>query len=231
MAVLPDKTIAALCKTDKPMIYPYFVESIRRVWISDGFPAMINQALDSDKLGLDEQTLAESARTLTESTRKIISFGMSSYGYDVRIADSFKLFTNINSSVVDPKRLDPKCHIDAEVLKDSDGARYVIIPPNGFLLGRTVEYFHIPRDILVVCLGKSTYARAGAIVNVTPLEPEWHGHVVIEVSNTTNLPLKVYVDEGIAQFLFFRGEEVCDVSYADRGGKYQGQTGVTMPTV
>jgi len=153
---------------------------------------------------------------------KIVSFGTSSYGYDVRCANEFKIFTNINSTIVDPKNFDEKSFVDVK----SD---VCIIPPNSFALARTVEYFRIPRSTLVVCLGKSTYARCGIIVNVTPLEPEWEGHVTLEFSNTTNLPAKIYANEGVAQMLFFESDEVCETSYRDRGGKYQGQTGVTLP--
>lgn len=153
---------------------------------------------------------------------KIVSYGTSSYGYDVRCADEFKIFTNINSAVVDPKNFDESSFVDVK----SD---VCIIPPNSFALARTVEYFRIPRSTLVVCLGKSTYARCGIIVNVTPLEPEWEGHVTLEFSNTTTLPAKIYANEGVAQMLFFESDEVCETSYRDRGGKYQGQTGVTLP--
>ena len=153
---------------------------------------------------------------------KIVSYGTSSYGYDIRCADEFKIFTNINSAVVDPKNFDESSFVDVK----SD---VCIIPPNSFALARTVEYFRIPRSTLVVCLGKSTYARCGIIVNVTPLEPEWEGHVTLEFSNTTTLPAKIYANEGVAQMLFFESDEVCDTSYRDRGGKYQGQTGVTLP--
>jgi dCTP deaminase len=154
--------------------------------------------------------------------RKIVSYGTSSYGYDVRCAPEFKIFTNINSTIVDPKRFDEKSFVDVT----SD---VCIIPPNSFALARTIEYFRIPRNVLVVCLGKSTYARCGIIVNVTPLEPEWEGHVTLEFSNTTPLPAKIYANEGVAQMLFFESDEVCSTSYADRGGKYQGQLGVTLP--
>jgi dCTP deaminase len=154
--------------------------------------------------------------------QRIVSYGTSSYGYDVRCADEFKVFTNINSTIVDPKHFDPRSFVDIK------GAE-CLSPPNSFALARTVEYFKIPRDTLVVCLGKSTYARCGIIVNVTPLEPEWEGHVTLEFSNTTPLPARIYAGEGVAQFLFFKAEEVCETSYKDRGGKYQGQTGVTLP--
>ena len=153
---------------------------------------------------------------------KLISYGISSYGYDVRCADEFKVFTNIHSAVVDPKHFDDKSFVDIQ----SD---VCIIPPNSFALARTVEYFIIPEDVLTICLGKSTYARCGIIVNVTPLEPEWEGHVTLEFSNTTNLPAKIYANEGVAQMLFFQSDERCQTTYRDRGGKYQGQTGVTLP--
>ena len=154
--------------------------------------------------------------------KKVISYGVSSYGYDVRCANEFKIFTNTFSSVVDPKNFDEKSFVD---IQDSE----CIIPPNSFALARTVEYFKIPRSILTLCLGKSTYARCGIIVNVTPLEPEWEGHVTLEFSNTTNLSAKIYANEGVAQMLFFESDQVCKTSYKDRGGKYQGQTGVTLP--
>ena len=153
---------------------------------------------------------------------KVISYGTSSYGYDVRCSDEFKIFTNINSAIVDPKNFSDGSFVDVK----SD---VCIIPPNSFALARTVEYFRIPRDVLTICLGKSTYARCGIIVNVTPLEPEWEGHVTLEFSNTTPLPAKIYANEGVAQMLFFGGDEVCGTSYKDRGGKYQGQEGVTLP--
>lgn len=172
-----------------------------------------------------EQGMIEPFEPQLISSRKserIISYGTSSYGYDVRCADEFKIFTNINSAVVDPKQFDSKSFVDVK----SD---VCIIPPNSFALARTVEYFRIPRDVLTVCLGKSTYARCGIIVNVTPLEPEWEGHVTLEFSNTTPLPAKIYANEGVAQMLFFQSDEVCATSYRDRKGKYQGQTGVTLP--
>ena len=154
--------------------------------------------------------------------KRIISYGVSSYGYDVRCASEFKIFTNINSAVVDPKAFDENSFVNVE----SD---VCIIPPNSFALARTIEYFRIPRDVLTICLGKSTYARCGIIVNVTPLEPEWEGHVTLEFSNTTNLPAKIYAHEGVAQMIFLQATDPCDVSYKDRNGKYQGQLGVTLP--
>jgi dCTP deaminase len=152
----------------------------------------------------------------------VISYGVSSYGYDVRVGDEFKVFTNVYNTVVDPKNFDSKSFVDIQ-------ADVCIIPPNSFALASTVEYFRIPRDILTVCLGKSTYARCGIIVNVTPFEPEWEGHVTIEISNTTPLPAKIYANEGIAQVLFFQGDEPCAKSYKDKKGKYQAQRGVTLP--
>jgi dCTP deaminase len=153
---------------------------------------------------------------------RVISYGTSSYGYDVRCANEFKIFTNINSTIVDPKEFDERSFVDLK-------ADVCIIPPNSFALARTVEYFRIPRSVLTICLGKSTFARCGIIVNVTPLEPEWEGHVTLEFSNTTTLPAKIYANEGAAQMIFFEADEVCEVSYKDRGGKYQGQRGVTLP--
>ncbi len=154
----------------------------------------------------------------------VISYGLSSYGYDARVASEFKIFTNVDSAVVDPKNFSDDGFVSRET-------NVCVIPPNSFVLARTVEYFRIPRDVLVICLGKSTYARCGIIVNVTPLEPEWEGHVTLEFSNTTPLPAKIYANEGACQFLFLKGNEACEVSYRDRNGKYMGQTGVTLPKV
>ena len=153
-----------------------------------------------------------------------ISFGLSSYGYDIRIADEFKIFTNINTTIVDPKGFDPRSFVDYQ-------GEVAVIPPNSFALGRSVEYFKIPRTVLTICVGKSTYARCGIITNVTPFEPEWEGYVTLEISNTTPLPAKIYANEGIAQVLFFESDEACQTSYADRQGKYQGQQGIVLPTV
>jgi dCTP deaminase len=164
----------------------------------------------------------ESGQVREVDGRRIVSYGTSSYGYDVRCATEFKIFTNINSTIVDPKNFDPKNFVDFE-------GETCIIPPNSFALARTVEHFRIPRNVMVICLGKSSLARCGIIVNVTPLEPEWEGHVTLEFSNTTPLPAKIYANEGVAQMLFFESDEVCETSYKDRGGKYQGQKGVTLP--
>jgi len=159
-----------------------------------------------------------------EDDKRIISYGVSSYGYDARVSKEFKIFTNINSVVVDPKDFSEHSFVN----KEED---VCIIPPNSFALARTVEYFRIPRDVVVVCVGKSTYARCGIIVNVTPLEPEWEGHVTLEFSNTTPLPAKIYANEGACQFLFFKGDQICETSYADRQGKYMRQQGVTPPRI
>lgn len=161
---------------------------------------------------------------LSPTGERLVSYGTSSYGYDIRCSREFKLFTNINSTIVDPKNFDPNSFVEVE-------EDFCIIPPNSFALARTVEYFRIPRNVLTVCLGKSTYARCGIIVNVTPFEPEWEGYVTLEFSNTTPLPAKIYANEGCAQVLFFEADadDVCEISYKDRGGKYQGQVGVTLP--
>lgn len=151
-----------------------------------------------------------------------ISYGLSSYGYDIRVADEFKIFTNVNNAIVDPKNFTSDSFVD---VKDD----VCVIPPNSFALAKTVEYFRIPRDVLTICVGKSTYARCGLIVNVTPFEPEWEGFVTLEISNTTPLPARVYSNEGIAQVLFFRSDTPCETSYADRKGKYQKQTGIILP--
>jgi dCTP deaminase len=152
----------------------------------------------------------------------VISYGLSSYGYDLRVADEFKIFTNVNSAVVDPKNFDERSFVS--VRADS-----VMVPPNSFALARSVEYFKIPRDVLTICVGKSTYARCGIIVNVTPFEPEWEGFVTLEISNTTPLPAKIYANEGLCQILFFQGDEPCQVSYKDKAGKYQNQIGIVLP--
>jgi len=154
--------------------------------------------------------------------KRIVSYGTSSYGYDVRCSTEFKIFTNINAAVVDPKAFDDSSFIEFQ-------GDVCIIPPNSFVLARTIEYFRIPRNVLTICVGKSTYARCGIIVNVTPFEPEWEGYVTLEFSNTTPLPAKIYANEGVAQVIFFESEEECEISYKDRKGKYQGQTGVTLP--
>jgi len=174
----------------------------------------------AEQTGMIEPFEPDQVRSVND--KRVISYGTSSYGYDVRCAADFKVFTNINSAVVDPKAFDETSFVDKQ-------ADVCIIPPNSFALARTVEFFRIPRNVLTVCLGKSTYARCGIIVNVTPLEPEWEGHVTLEFSNTTPLPAKIYANEGVAQMIFFEANEPCETSYADRAGKYQGQQGVTLP--
>ncbi len=178
----------------------------------------------SDRWIREQATTKGMIEPFVESQRRdgVISYGLSSYGYDARVADEFKIFTNVDSAVVDPKKFNPSSLVDRKT-------DVCIIPPNSFALARTVEYFRIPRDVLVICLGKSTYARCGIIVNVTPLEPEWEGHVTLEFSNTTPLPARIYANEGACQFLFLKGEQPCETSYADRGGKYMKQQGVTLP--
>ena len=152
----------------------------------------------------------------------VVSYGLSSYGYDIRVADEFKVFTNINNTVIDPKNFDPRSFVDIKT-------DVCIVPPNSFALARTIEYFRIPRNVLTITMGKSTYARCGIITNVTPFEPEWEGHVTLEISNTTPLPAKIYANEGIAQVVFFEADDVCEVSYKDKAGKYQNQRGITLP--
>ena len=160
----------------------------------------------------------------TQVAAGVVSYGLSSYGYDIRVADEFKIFTNINNTVIDPKQFDPRSFVDVKT-------DVCIVPPNSFALAHTIEYFRIPRDVLTICLGKSTYARCGIIVNVTPFEPEWEGTVTLEISNTTPLPARIYANEGIAQVLFFQSDEPCERSYADKKGKYLKQRGVTLPKV
>ena len=180
---------------------------IRKMALEEG---MIEPFVDSQVKSIENQ--------------KIVSYGLSSYGYDVRVGNRFKVFTNVHNSIVDPKNFTEDAFVDIE-------GDYCIIPPNSFALASTVEYFRIPRNCLTVCLGKSTYARCGIIVNVTPFEPEWEGHVTIEISNTTPLPAKIYSNEGIAQVLFFEAKQNCEISYRDRAGKYMKQTGITVPSV
>lgn len=161
---------------------------------------------------------------ISETGEKLVSYGLSSYGYDLRVSEEFKVFTNVYNSIVDPKCFTEDAFVDI-------CGKECIIPPNSFALARSIEYFRIPRNILTICIGKSTYARCGIIVNVTPFEPEWEGHVTIEISNTTPLPAKIYANEGIAQVIFFEAANVCEISYAERGGKYQKQRGITVPIV
>jgi len=180
-----------------------------------------SQIIERARAGMIEPFESNQIRT-DDRGGKVISYGTSSYGYDLRVSDEFKVFTNVNNSIVDPKAFCADSFVDMKT-------DVCIVPPNSFALARSVEYFRIPRDILTVCLGKSTYARCGIIVNVTPFEPEWEGHVTLEISNTTPLPAKIYAHEGLAQVLFFQAAQPCTTSYKDRGGKYQGQRGITIP--
>lgn len=209
MVPLSDAEIAEF----EPMITPFLSQQVREV--SDYHQKPIGGVL------VDVPT----------NLRRIISKGTTSYGYDVSLSEEFQIFTNVNGAFIDPKRPNPKTLMVAEVQTDDYGDRYVWLPPNSYLLGRTIEYFNIPRNIVAVCVGKSTYARVGVQVNVTPIEPGFKGHVVIEISNGTSLPVKIYANEGISQFMFHQGSEDCETSYADRGGKYQGQTGITHAKV
>lgn len=209
-------------KAFEPMISPFEPNLVRKHLIKqahhhEGTFGLMAQPKDSRII--DADLYPESNAYKTE---KVVSYGTSSYGYDIRCAPSFKVFTNINSTVVDPKNFDDKNYVDVH-------GDYCIIPPNSFALARTVEYFRIPRNVLAICLGKSTYARCGIIVNVTPLEPEWEGYLTLEFSNTTPLPAKVYAGEGCAQLLFFESDEDCETSYKDRGGKYQNQVDQPVP--
>jgi len=185
-------------------------------------PFVDNQVRTTDTTKEDLAVVNGHVLSSTPKPTNAISYGVSSYGYDARVADEFKIFTNVDSAIVDPKAFSSNSFVDRKT-------DVCIIPPNSFALARTVEYFRIPRDVLVICLGKSTYARCGIIVNVTPLEPEWEGHVTLEFSNTTPLPAKIYANEGACQFLFLKADQVCDISYRDRLGKYMGQLGVTLP--
>lgn len=209
MPILPDHWIRRQA-LDHKMIEPFVDNQVRAAEASEKAQAMANELLLSK------------ASQATSKPQGVISYGVSSYGYDARVADEFKIFTNVDSAIVDPKAFSSNSLVDRKT-------DVCIIPPNSFALARTVEYFRIPRDVLVICLGKSTYARCGIIVNVTPLEPEWEGHVTLEFSNTTPLPAKIYANEGACQFLFLKADQVCDVSYRDRLGKYMKQVGVTLP--
>lgn len=206
MPILPDHWIRQQSLKNK-MIEPFVDNQVRTT---------------EEDLAVANGNVLTSTPKLAPKPPGVISYGVSSYGYDARVADEFKIFTNVDSGVVDPKAFSPNSFVDRKT-------DVCIIPPNSFALARTVEYFRIPRDVLVICLGKSTYARCGIIVNVTPLEPEWEGHVTLEFSNTTPLPAKIYANEGACQFLFLKADKVCDISYRDRLGKYMGQLGVTLP--
>lgn len=246
--ILSDKTIAALCDPDPEARFDV------ELYVARHFDNILGPEIDglrrrlrdeevrdlsyipwepgerADYLPMIEPFLPRQVRE-GEFGQRTISSGLTSYGYDVRIGREAKIFSNLNSSVIDPKNLDDGCLVDAMLHEHDDGSEFFIVPPNSYLLSNTPEYFSIPRNILVVCVGKSTYARAGVQVNVTPIEPGFEGNVVIEIANSTTLPLRVYANEGIAQFLFLLGEAPCGVSYGDRHGKYQGQRGITLPKV
>ncbi|MBM3468195.1 MAG: dCTP deaminase [Alphaproteobacteria bacterium] len=209
MPILPDHWIRQQALQNK-MIEPFVDNQVRASEENEDERITVNGPLQTKK------------PAFISKKEGLISYGVSSYGYDARVSDEFKIFTNVDSAIVDPKSFSPESFVDRKT-------DICIIPPNSFALARTVEYFRIPRDVLVICLGKSTYARCGIIVNVTPLEPEWEGHVTLEFSNTTPLPAKIYANEGACQFLFLKADQVCDTSYRDRLGKYMGQTGVTLP--
>ena len=177
-------------------------------------------------MAIDHEMISpfSSQQVREEKGKKVVSYGLSSYGYDIRVADEFKIFTNIHSKEIDPKEIKKDCFVEVK-------ADNILVPPNSFALARTVEYFKIPRRVITLCVGKSTYARCGIIVNVTPFEPEWEGYVTLEISNTTPLPARIYANQGIAQVLFFESDQECEISYKDRSGKYQSQTGITLPSV
>lgn len=197
MSVLSDSEINGRCMGATPMISPFIGKSVKTKYTEKG-------------------------------TQKILSYGLSSYGYDIRLArEELKVFTNLHSTIVDPRKVDPQCYTTPEIRWDEDGLEYVLQPPNSLMLGHTIEWFNIPRDILATCLGKSTYARVGVSLIVTPLEPEWSGNLVVEIVNHTNSPVKIYPGQGIGQLMFHKASSVCLVSYGDRGGKYQGQSGTT----
>lgn len=228
MSIKPDKWIKRRCKTPTHICHHGDGNAFFHNIEHDG-PLPVDEKLwrnvtpaDLEKYWRPMIEPFSSSQCRGSTDKPFISYGVSSYGYDVRCTNKFKVFTNINSATVDPKNFNTESFVDVE----SD---ICIIPPNSFALASTVEYFRIPRNVLTVCLGKSTYARCGIIVNVTPLEPEWEGHVTLEFSNTTTLPAKIYANEGVAQMLFFESDEECEVSYKDRNGKYQGQRGVTLP--
>ena len=192
------------------------------IFLNQGFTVGLKSDKWIRKASLEEKMISPFCEN--QIGKGVVSFGLSSYGYDIRVSDEFKIFTNVNAEVVDPKAFDERNVVDFK-------GDICIVPPNSFALARTVEYFKIPRNVLAICLGKSTYARCGIIVNVTPFEPEFEGHITIEISNTTPLPAKIYANEGIAQVLFLEGDEECEISYKDKNGKYQKQRGITLPKI
>lgn len=229
MALLSDKTIAALCTGACSHVISDIIEESSRGSISREKP---ETRIDNNGKTMIQPFFGTLIRQ-NQKGEKVISYGLSSYGYDVRLSDTqVKVFTSANGAVIDPMRLDDEaCLVDAAIHGKDEDHPYFILPPNSYALGYTIEYFHIPRNVSVICLGKSTYARAGAIVNVTPIEAGFEGNVVIEISNGSTLPIKIYLGAGIAQFQFLRGDQECKVSYADGNRKYQGQTGITLPRV
>ncbi len=221
MSVMSDRWIKRMA-LEHGMIKPFEASQVRKVNVQ----SKISVPLALEDLRSPVEVVPPEPFTMP---KKVISYGVSSYGYDIRVGSKFKVFTNVHSTVVDPKAFDEKSfHV---VDTEKEGRDHVIIPPNSFALGESLETFKIPRDILTICLGKSTYARCGIIVNVTPFEPEWEGVATLEFSNTTTLPAKIYANEGVSQVIFLQGNEPCEVSYKDRKGKYQGQTGVTLQTL
>lgn len=248
MSLLSDKSIRALCVAPERVYDQAYFEVLVSSQNGKGWP-LTDVAISDLRAELRRQATRDTTPEERAAFKpmiapyspklirqvddlKIISQGQSSYGYDVTLASELRLFTNAFSRVINPKKVDvEKCTVVMEIHEDPEFGRYVIMPPNSYALGRTVEYFHMPRNVTVVCLGKSTYARVGVAVNVTPIEAGWHGNVVLEFSNNTNSPVMLFVDEGVAQFLFFKGDQECEVSYDDRGGKYQGQTGITHAKV
>lgn len=228
MGAQPDSWIRKMA-LEHGMIEPFAEKQIRHLEEENYItPPISNPNLGESGAGTAAVAAAvapkRKSRRAAEYDEKntVISYGLSSYGYDLRVSDEFKVFTNVFNTVVDPKQFDERSFVDIQT-------DVCIVPPNSFALARSVEYFRIPRDILTICLGKSTYARCGIIVNVTPFEPEWEGHVTLEISNTTPLPAKIYANEGLAQVIFFKGEKTCEISYADRKGKYMHQRGITVP--
>jgi dCTP deaminase len=226
MSILSDKQIKELCTGDNPMLSPFVSKQVK--YGGGHLTSPAEQPSESKvPYSMWLETEFKSYRT---SIVKLLSYGVSSYGYDATLASKIYVFTNQNGTIIDPRKFSEDVYVEAKILKDEDNLEYFILPPNSYALGYTNEYFKMPRDVTAICLGKSTYARVGIAINATPIEAGWEGQVVLELANLCSLPIKVYINQGIAQFLFFRGEE-CETSYADRGGKYQGQTSITLAKV
>lgn len=226
MTILSDKQIKELCTGDNPMLSPFVSKQIK---YGGGNPTSPHEQPPESTVPYSmwvETNLATHRSPIV----KLLSYGVSSYGYDATLASKIYLFTNQNAAIIDPRKFSDDIYVEPKIIKDDDGLEYFILPPNSYALGHTNEYFKMPRDVTAICLGKSTYARAAVLINATPIEAGWEGQVVLELANMCGLPVKVYINQGIAQFLFFKGEP-CDTSYADRGGKYQGQQGLTLPKV